>query len=112
VQQANKVIYTSGWSNAYKGLVQQEEYRFQQAFNEVRGFEDKAYSITHPETRKPLEYRDLRKDPQFKPKWDLLEANEFGRLAQGIGTNPDGSQRVTGTNAILIRFTNNEWNRC
>jgi hypothetical protein len=48
--------------------MQQEEDQFQQAFNEVREFEDKAYSITHPETGKPLEYRDLRKDPQFKPK--------------------------------------------
>jgi hypothetical protein len=78
VQQANKVTYTSGWSNAYKGLVQQEEDRFQQAFNEVREFEDKAYSITHPETGKPLEFCDLRKDPQFKPKWDLSGANELG----------------------------------
>jgi hypothetical protein len=26
VQQANKVTYKSGWSKAYKGLVQQEEY--------------------------------------------------------------------------------------
>jgi hypothetical protein len=70
VQQANKVTY-----NAYKGLVQQEEYRLQQAFNEVQEFEDKAYSITHPETGKPLENRDLRKDPQFKLKWDLSGAN-------------------------------------
>lgn len=106
VQQANKVTYTDGWSNAYKGLVQDEEYRFQQAFNEVREFEDKAYSITHPETGKPLEYRDLRKDPQFKPDWDMSGANEFGRLAQGIGKNEDGSQRVTGTNTIFFIHKN------
>jgi hypothetical protein len=86
--------------------VQQEEDRFQQAFNEVREFEDKAYSITHPETGKPLEYRDLQKDPQFKPKWDLSGANEFGRLAQGIGTNSDSSQRVTGTNTIFFIHRN------
>jgi hypothetical protein len=34
-------------------VVQQQEYRFQQAFNEAREFEDKAYSITHPEAGKP-----------------------------------------------------------
>jgi hypothetical protein len=102
VQQANKITYTNGWSNAYKGLVQQEEYRFHQAFNTVRNFEDKAFSITHPETGKPLEYRDLQKDPQFKPAWDLFGANESGRLAQGIGKNADGSQRVQGTDTILF----------
>jgi hypothetical protein len=78
VQQANKVTYKSGWSNAYKGLVQQEEYRFQQAFNEVREFGDKAYSITHPETGKLLEYRNLRKDPQFKRNGIFQEPMSLG----------------------------------
>ena len=100
IQQANCVTYTDGWTNAYKGLIQEEDYRFHQAFNAVRDFEDKAFSITHPTTGKSLEYRDLRKDPQFQPAWDLSGANEFGRLAQGIGKNPDGSQRVKGTNTI------------
>jgi hypothetical protein len=36
VQQANLITYTPGWSNAYKALVQEEEYRFQKAFNAVR----------------------------------------------------------------------------
>jgi hypothetical protein len=106
VQQANKITYTDGWSNAYKGLIQQEEYLFHQAFNAVRDFEDKAFSITHPETGKPLEYRDLRKDPQFKPAWDLSGANESGRLVQGIGRNADGSQRVQGTNTIFFIHKN------
>jgi hypothetical protein len=102
VQQANSITYTDGWSQAYKALIQEEEYRFQKAFNAVREFEDKAFSITHPDTGKPLEYRDLRKDPQFKPVWDLSGANEFGRLAQGIGIKEDGSQRVKGTNTIFF----------
>jgi hypothetical protein len=87
--------------NAYKGLVQEEEYGFQKAFNDIWEFEDKAYSITNPETRKQLDYQDLRKDPQFKPVWDHSGSNEFDRLAQGIGGKKDGSQRVKGTNTIL-----------
>jgi hypothetical protein len=45
VQQANSITYTNGWSHAYKALVQEEEYRFQKAFNAVCEFEDKSHTL-------------------------------------------------------------------
>ena len=64
----------------YLGLVQQEEGKSQQAFDERRDFENKAYSITHPETGKQLEYRHLRKDLKTRPTRDKSGANKYGRL--------------------------------
>jgi hypothetical protein len=46
VQQANSITYTDGWSHAYKAFVQEEEYRFQKAFNAVREFEDIFFNHT------------------------------------------------------------------
>jgi len=60
-----------------------------------------AYSITHPVTGKQLEYRQLLRDPAFRTEWNLSAANEFGRLAQGI-KNPDGTQRIKGTNTFFF----------
>jgi hypothetical protein len=41
-----------------------------------------------------LEYRQLLRHPKFKEAWNRAAANEFGRLAQGIGG------RIEGTNTI------------
>ena len=41
-----------------------------------------------------LEYRDLLKHPKLGPDWQISEANEFGRLAQGVGG------RIKGTDTI------------
>jgi hypothetical protein len=41
-----------------------------------------------------LEYRALLKHPKFKKAWSISAANEFGRLAQGVGG------RVKGTDTI------------
>ena len=94
VQQANKISLTNGWHNAYLGLVQQEEGKSQQVFDEIKDFKNKAYSITHQEIGKQLEYRHLKKDPQTRPTWDISGANEFGRLMQGIGTGDKDGKRV------------------
>ena len=43
--------------------------------------------ITHSETSKSMEYRDLIADPSTHATWLRSAANEFGRLAQGLSDN-------------------------
>jgi hypothetical protein len=55
-----------------------------------------AYNVIDPDSGKLLNYRQLRQHPTLGPDWDISSANEFGRLAQGIGG------RVKGTNTIFF----------
>ena len=41
-----------------------------------------------------LNYRQLMRHPTYKKDWQLSSANEFGRLANGVGG------RIKGTNTI------------
>ena len=50
------------------------------------------------DTGKLLNYRQLMRSDKHKTAWGLSSANEFGRLAQGIGG------RITGTNTIEFIF--------
>ena len=43
---------------------------------------------------KMLNYRQLMRHPDYKGPWSLSSANEFGRLANGVGG------RIKGTNTI------------
>ena len=56
-----------------------------------------ATPITHSETGKSMEYRDLINDPSTRATWLRSAANEFGRLAQGLSDN-----RVEPTNTIFF----------
>ena len=55
-----------------------------------------ANAVTDPDTGKQLEYRQLITHPNahLRRTWQLSSANEFGRLAQGVGG------RITGTDTI------------
>mgnify|MGYP006160256745 CR=1 FL=1 len=53
---------------------------------------DCAHTVINMETGQALEYRQLLRHPKFKEAWSTSAANEFGRLAQGVGG------RVKGTN--------------
>ena len=44
-----------------------------------------ANNIFDPETGQSLTYRKLIKHPKYKDVWTKSAANEFGRLAQGVG---------------------------
>ena len=44
-----------------------------------------ANAVLDHDTGDMLEYRALLKNPKFSPDWNISSANEFGRLAQGIG---------------------------
>ena len=45
-----------------------------------------ANAIQHPVTGEAMEYHQLITDPATKTVWLKSAANEFGRLAQGVGT--------------------------
>jgi hypothetical protein len=51
-------------------------------------------AIMHPKTSKPMTYHELITDPHTKADWELFAANEFGRLAHGVGG------RIKGTDTI------------
>ena len=58
------------------------------------GLEELVNAVMDLETGKMLNYRDLLKHPKLGKDWQRSAANEFGRLAQGVG------DRIKGTNTI------------
>ena len=63
----------------------------------IARMEDKVYqamAVMDANTGNMLNYRQLRRDPKYKIQWDKSAANEFGRLADGVGN------QVKGTNTI------------
>ncbi len=52
------------------------------------------HAVLDQETGQLLEYRQLLKHPRFKEVWNRSSADEFGRLAQGVGG------RIKGTDTI------------
>ena len=57
-------------------------------------YEHMSLSVIDPDTGKSLEYRDLIRHPKLQSTWLRSAANEFGRLAQGVG------DRIKGTNTM------------
>jgi hypothetical protein len=55
---------------------------------------EQAQLIYDKESKEYLKYRQLMRDPKYKETWSKSAANEFGRLAQGVGG------RYKGTNTI------------
>jgi hypothetical protein len=55
-----------------------------------------AYAIFDEESGKMLKYRQLITHPKYRDAWTHSSANEFGRLAQGVGT------QILGTDTIFF----------
>ena len=55
---------------------------------------EQANGVLDEESGEVLEYRNLRKHPRYSEDWSISSANEFGRLAQGVGG------RIKGTDTI------------
>ena len=51
-------------------------------------------AVMDAESGKLLNYQQLMKDPKYQKVWGISSANEFGRLANGVGG------RIKGTNTI------------
>ena len=54
------------------------------------------------DTGKLLSYRQLMRNPKFKNNWSTSSANEFGRLANGVGG------RIKNTTNKIVFITRNE----
>ena len=57
---------------------------------------EKVNTVIDMDMGKLLEYCQVLCHPKFKDDWNILAANEFGRLAQGVG------EQVKGTNMIYF----------
>jgi hypothetical protein len=55
---------------------------------------DVANAVLDEETGKMLNYRDLLRHPKYKEAWSKSSANEFGRLAQGVGGRVEGTETI------------------
>ena len=75
----------------------QLERRFSKLENEVQ----QAMAVMDAESGRLLKYRQLINHPKLGEKWSKSSANEFGRLANGVGG------RVKGTNTIKFIKTSN-----
>jgi hypothetical protein len=53
-----------------------------------------ANSVINEDTGAILEYRHLIQDNSTFPVWNKAAANEFGRLAQGVGGRIEGSNTI------------------
>ena len=63
----------------------------------IAQMEDKVYqamAVMNASTGKMLNYRQLRRDPKYKIQWDKSAANEFGRLADGVGNRVKGTKTI------------------
>ena len=62
-------------------IAQTNAQRIQVVENEVH----QAMAVLNKATGKMLNYRQLMRHPTYKKDWQLSSANEFGRLANGVG---------------------------
>eukprot|EP00804_Cyclotella_cryptica_P025603 CCRYP_002838-RA/>CCRYP_002838-RA protein AED:0.23 eAED:0.23 QI:0/-1/0/1/-1/1/1/0/716 len=68
--------------------------RFLLAFRKLESQVEHALAVLDPNSGKQLNYRQLLQHPKYKVAWSRSAADEFGRLAQGVG------DRVKGTDTI------------
>ena len=55
---------------------------------------EKAMAVMDQATGKMLNYRQLRRDPKYSADWNVSAANEFGRLANGVGGRVKGTKTI------------------
>ena len=53
-----------------------------------------ACTVMDADTGKELTYRQLLNHPKYRKDWNISAANEFGRLAQGVGGRIEGSDTI------------------
>jgi hypothetical protein len=83
-----------------RGLMKQQIKVLRKLHAEV----EQAMAVLNKATEKLLNYRQLLVHPKYKKAWSVSSANEFGRLAQGVG------DRIKGTNTAFLS-TNRRYRR-
>jgi hypothetical protein len=77
--------------------------KFLRAFQKLEQEVEQAMHVLDKGSGKLLNYRQLLQHPKYKKEWSLSSANEFGRLAQGVGgriKNPTNTIRFIHENEI------------
>ena len=80
--------------------LQRLEAEVHQALAVMDNERHQALAVMDKETGKMLNYRNLMRLPKYKKIWERSSANEFGRLANGVGG------RIKGTNTIKFIMEN------
>ena len=70
-----------GCANGVRRLPRRASRRFQRMQNEVM----RALAVMDKKSGRMLNYRQLLRHPSYRGEWSLSSANEFGRLANGVG---------------------------
>jgi hypothetical protein len=65
-----------------------------QCFERMENEVQQALVVMEKDTGQLLNYQQLIRSPKYKKAWNLLAANKFGCLTQGVGN------RIKGTNTI------------
>ena len=119
--------HTAGYANAIHVISEREPYKWtyygspilqeraphykrspesdydQTSPHRLPNYEHFAYAVTDDITGERLEYRQLILNPKYKEVWTKSSANEFGRLAQGVGKGAtEGTKRVEGTSTMFF----------
>jgi hypothetical protein len=70
--------------------------RLSQRITRLENKVNQAMAVMDADTGKLLNYRQLMRSTKYREAWSLSSANEFGRLANGIGgriKNPTNNTR-------------------
>jgi hypothetical protein len=78
-RQANAVVTKMNW---------------QRLLNRVEQDIERALAVMDHNSGKMMNYRQLRKHPKHNKAWTTSSANEFGRLASGVGGRVKGTKTI------------------
>ena len=81
-----RIPFIGGYTSALESILTKNAVMNAIAQDDLREAQNIAFAVTHPVTKKQMEYKDLIKDPEFREYWLLSKSNELGRLLQGIET--------------------------
>jgi hypothetical protein len=89
---ANKIRQANAVMHLQRGSLKQQMKTLFKLHAEV----EQAMAVLDKDSGKLLNYRQLLVHPKYKKAWSVSSANEFGRLAQGVGG------RIKGTNTVFF----------
>jgi len=76
------------------GQCRHHKPNWQRILNKVEQDIERALAVMDQDSSKMMNYRQLRKHPKFNKAWTTSSANEFGRLASGVGGRTKGTKTM------------------
>ena len=77
-------------SKKHRSILRNLHKKLDRVIDEV----ERAMAVMDQATGKLLNYRQLRRDPKYSAEWNRSAANEFGRLANGVGGRVKGTKTI------------------